>query len=324
MRPGTAVSVIGLAALVGAAPAYAAVRYSERSDLTVEARGIRTIEIDNSRGDVEVAPSGDGRIHVTALKTCRGRDRAEAQRFAAAIAVTSATEGDRWVMRVKYPARVDIRVNFWDLLSGRSDSGDIGQSHEVKLLVAAPPSLALNLHGVSGDLATRGMSARQQLRTTSGDCTVESAGGPLELATVSGDVSIAGAPRATVRTTSGDVRASVAGPMDAGSVSGEIEVTSAADTVRVETTSGDVEVTLGPRLARADVSSTSGGVRLRLSGSLDASLELSTQSGEIACDVPVTLLGHGRQYMNAKYGRGGAVVKASTASGDLHVTSGGE
>ena len=56
---------------------------------------------------------------------------------------------------------------------------------------------------------------------------------------------------------------------------------------------------------------------------LGADLELSTGSGDIECDVPVVLLGHGRQHMNAKYGRGGAAVKAQTVSGDLHVTSGG-
>lgn len=324
MRLGTAILAMCVAALAAAAPAYAAVRYSERSDRTVDAGGIRTVEIDNSRGDIQVAPSADGRIHVTALKTCRGRDRAEAQRFAAAIGVTSTTEGDRWVLRVNYPKRVDIRVNFWDLISGHSDSDDFGQSHEVKLLVEAPPALALRLHAVSGDLAARGMSGPQRLRTTSGDCTVEAAGAAVDLETVSGDVHLGGARRAVVRTTSGDISVSTSGPLDARSVSGDIQVASASDTVTLATTSGEISADLGTPLQRADASSTSGDITLGLLGSLGASLELSTQSGDIECDVPVTLLGHGRQYMNAKYGRGGAAVKAHTVSGDLHVTSGGQ
>lgn len=324
MRLGTATIAICVAALAAAAPAYAAVRYSERSDRTVEARGLKTVEIDNPRGDIEVAPSADGRIHVTAIKTCRGRDRAEAQRFAAAIGVTSQTTGDRWVLRVNYPRRVDIRVNFWELLSGSEDSHDLGQTHQVKLLVQAPPALELRLHAVSGDLAARGMTGPQRLRTTSGDCTVEAAGGRVDLETVSGDVKLEGAARAVVRTTSGDISAATSGPLEARSVSGDIEVGSAADSVTLATTSGEISADLGAPLAHADASSTSGDITLGLLGDLGASLELSTQSGEIECDVPVTLLGHGRQYMKAKYGRGGAAVKAHTVSGDLHVTSGGQ
>lgn len=359
MRPRTIPAILCVVALAATAPAYASVRYTERSDQVVEARGVRTIEIDNARGDVEVAPSTDGRIHVTAVKICRGRDQAEAKRFATAIGVTAGAEGDRYVIRVTYPKRVDIRVNFWDLVSGRSDSDDFGQSHELRLVLQAPPATDLKLRSVSGDLSTREMTGPQKLHSTSGDCSVGAAGGPVEVETVSGDARVRGARRALVRTTSGDVLASVEGPLDARTVSGDIDIESATDSLALDTTSGDisvdhaprglsagtssgsievlsaggrvdvrstsgdVSVELGPTLGRASVTSTSGSVTIGLPPGLGADLELSTGSGDIECDVPVVLLGHGRQHMNAKYGRGGAAVKAQTVSGDLHVTSGG-
>jgi DUF4097 and DUF4098 domain-containing protein YvlB len=350
--------LICLAALA-AAPAGSSVRHTERSDQVVESANIRTIEVGNPRGNVEIGPSPDGRIHVTALKICRGRDEAEAKRLAAQIAVTAGVQGNRYVIKVTYPKRVDIKVNFWDLFSGHANSDDIGQSHEVRLLLQAPPELALDLVSVSGDLVSHGFTGSQRMRSTSGDCTADAAGGTLDVETVSGDARVRGLGRAQVRTTSGDILATIAGPVDARAVSGDIDVEGVSDSlvlastsgdisvehapksvsastasgsieiraaggsVAARSTSGDVSVSLGGPLSGASVSSTSGSVELGLLPGLDASLELTTGSGEIECDVPVVLLGHGRQSMNAKYGRGGAPVKAHTVSGDLHVTSGG-
>lgn len=359
MKPSPIPALLCAAALAAAAPAPAAVRHTERSDRTVEARGVRVLEVENARGDVRVTPSTDGRIHITALKICRGRDKAEAERHAAQIAVTAAAQGDRFVIRVTYPKRVDVRINFWDLMSGRESGDDIGPSHELRLGLEVPPGTELQLKTVSGDVATREMAGPQRLRATSGDCSVTAAGGAVDVATVSGDVSVRGGRRAFVRTTSGDVLASGAGPLDARTVSGDIDVDGPADSLVLGSTSGDISVQQAPRgltagttsgeidvlaasgavelrstsgdidavfaapLERVSVANSSGNVTLGLPAGIGADLSLTTVSGDIACDVPVVLLGHGRQHLNAKYGRGGASVKAQTVSGDLHVTSGG-
>jgi hypothetical protein len=352
-------AVLVLAALSLAVPARASLRYTEQSTQAVGARGLRGVDVDNPRGDVEVAPSPDGRIHVTAIKTCRGRDRAQAQSYARDIHVTTGVEGDRYVIRVQYPKRVNIQVNFWELFSGKGDSDDFGPRHDLRLLMQVPAGLALRLESVSGDLAARGLAGRQTLRSTSGDCTVDAAGGALDVRTVSGDARVRGRGRAFVRSTSGDITSALDGPVDARSVSGDIDVPSASDSLVLGSTSGDISVDSAPRalsatsssgsievlsargtvavsatsgsvsiglyapLAGAAVSSASGDVELRMFGGLDASLALSTSSGDIVCDVPVVLQGHGRQHMNAQFGRGGAPIKAQTVSGDLHVTSGG-
>lgn len=359
MNPRTIPLLLCLAALAAASPGRASVRHTERSDRVAAAKGVRLVEVDNPRGDVVVTPSPDGFIHVTAIKTCRGRDKAEARRFAEGIVVAAGTEGDRYVVRATYPRRVDVRISFWDLFSGRGDTCDLGLSHELRLLVRVPAALQVRLTSASGDLAARGLAGRQALQSASGDCTVESAGGAVEARTVSGDVRIGGPARALVRTTSGDVRAGSPGPLDAVTASGDIEVAGAADSLVLASTSGDISVADAPRglsassvsgsievraaggavelrstsgdvsarlrapLRHASVSTGSGSIRLGLEPGLDASLDLSTGAGEIDCDLPVVLLGHGRQHMSAKYGRGGTTVKAQTGSGDLHVTGGG-
>jgi hypothetical protein len=348
-----------LAALLLAAPAGASVKYSEQSDRTFEGKGLRVVAIDNSRGDVDVVPSPDGLVHVTAIKTCRGRDKAEAEKNAREVSVTAGLQGDRCEVTVHYPRHVDIQVNIWDVLSGKGNSDDWGPNHQVRLQLQVPPALPLEIHSVSGDIAARGMLGRQDLHSTSGDVAAEPAGGVLDLKTVSGDVKLHGRGRATVRTTSGDISAALEGSLDARTTSGDITVPSAGDSLVLGSSSGDITVEQSPRwlsaatssgeldvtaargavtlssssggitlglqapLAGVNISNSSGDVALELAPGLDASLELSTTSGDIQSDVPVVLQGHSRQHLNAQYGRGGAIVKARTVSGDLHVTSGG-
>ena len=45
--------------------------WREESQKTVEVRGFATVEIDNARGRVDLVPSPDGRLHITALKIVR-------------------------------------------------------------------------------------------------------------------------------------------------------------------------------------------------------------------------------------------------------------
>lgn len=359
MNPKLIATLACLAALAPVATARATERYTEQSDGVFEARGVRVVEVANSRGDVDVTPSPDGRIHVTAIKTCRGNTRADAERHAREITVEAGIRGDRCVIVVHYPRRTDIKVNLWDVLAGRGDSDDWKPRHEVQLRVQVPAALPLSAESVSGDLGVRGLSGRQNLRTTSGDVLVEAAGGVIDAQTVSGDVQARGAGRATLHTTSGDVTAAFAGPLEAHSTSGDIDVPSATDSLVLGSTSGDISVEHSPRAVTAstasgeiqvtsaagvvslgsssggiavglvapfrgaNLSTSSGDLSVDLAPGLDATLELNTTSGDIESDAPVVLMSHGRQFLNAKYGRGGTPLKARTASGDLHVTSGG-
>lgn len=358
MKPRIALALLAVVSAVVARPAEAS-RWTERSDRDVDARDLKVLEVDNPRGDVLVTASADGRLHVTAIKIARGRDQAEARGHAREIQVTAGAEGDRYTIRVEYPQRVDVRVNFWDLLFSGHDDRDVGPTHQLDLQLQVPEALEVRVVTTSGDVTTRGLSGRQSLGTTSGDCAVTGATGAVEIRTVSGDARLRGSRRATVRTTSGDIEAAPGGPLEAHSSSGDVEVEDAPDSlvvgtvsgdvsvhgaarrlevetssgtieardargdVRARSTSGGIELALVAPLRSADVSSSSGDVSIALAPGADARLDLSTSSGDIDCDVPVTLLEHGRRNLIAKFGRGGATVKAQTVSGDLHVTSGG-
>lgn len=346
---------LGLGAL-SASGAWAEPRLSQQSELEADARGLRGLAVENARGSVHVQPSADGRIHVRALKLSKAARMEDARRLADEISVQSGPEGDRYRVRVNYPTRMDVNLDFWDMF--RSHDGPLVPKAEVRLVIEAPPSLALSLASVSGDLTTERVTAAQTLRSTSGDVRVAAAGGAVDAHTISGNLDVEGATRLKAGSVSGDLAVHGVGPLRASTTSGDVVVEGARDSVWLRSTSGDLTVEDAPHgvdaqtssgdikvrdgcgrfrlssmsgsvlacvrrpLSAVTLSSTSGGVVLRVPEGLDASLDLSTGSGDLSCDVPVTLLEHHRNRMRASLGRGGPAIQLSTASGDVHVTRG--
>ena len=70
--------------------------WREQSQKTVEVRGFSTLQIDNARGRVDLVPSADGRLHITALKIVRSGRQERAQELASRIVVETGMSGDRY------------------------------------------------------------------------------------------------------------------------------------------------------------------------------------------------------------------------------------
>jgi hypothetical protein len=147
----------------------------------------------------------------------------------------------------------------------------------------------------------------------SGDVDVTGIGGHVEVNSVSGDV----------------VVRNVRGTVSAHSVSGDatLEDVDGAD-VDANTVSGDVAFG-GPIRpdGRYAFKSVSGDVTLRVAGELNARISLSTVSGDIESDFPVTIGGggrFGRRNMDFTVGSGGARIELGTVSGDFRLVRGGQ
>jgi DUF4097 and DUF4098 domain-containing protein YvlB len=148
---------------------------------------------------------------------------------------------------------------------------------------------------------------------------ISSVSGNVEVTGVSGDLQAI--------STSGDVTVrGVTGAVDATSTSGNIRVGEINGRVSGISTSGDVEVEIAQLGGAGDMefTSTSGDVRVKLPASLGADVTMSTTSGGLKTDFPLTVEkprhGPGRQ-ATGRLGDGSRNLLLSSTSGDVSLLS---
>jgi DUF4097 and DUF4098 domain-containing protein YvlB len=139
------------------------------------------------------------------------------------------------------------------------------------------------------------------------------------------EVSVPSNLTVTTTSVSGDVSISGAqGDVSANSVSGDIHLDGLhASSVVAHTVSGDIEVRVDQLSGRGDLEfhTVSGDVTLALPSQLDADLSMSTVSGDLDSDFPITL-GNGRmnrRRIEARIGKGGRRLDLTTVSGDVRI-----
>ncbi len=357
LRP--TVLILAIVLLPLARVAAAAEPYTERSDVSFAASGIRVLELDNPRGSIRVRRSADGRIHLRADKICRDGSREKARDYARQTEVTTRRDGERFSLVVQYPRNIHVQVDFWQILRMEHPEDGFRPRVEVRLTAECPDGVALRLHTRSGDVSTEGLSAAQTIESSSGDVVVKDAR-ELAVRTSSGDVSVSGSGLTRVETASGDQElVGATGALEAhstsgtivvtragaelklgsasgdviveeaprgivvGTSSGEVRVRSAAGTVELTSASGDIRARLRGPLQKGRIQTTSGELWLDLAGGMDATLEAASSSGSLNCRVALADMRTTRHQVTGRFGRGGAPIQLRTASGDITVTSGG-
>jgi DUF4097 and DUF4098 domain-containing protein YvlB len=159
--------------------------------------------------------------------------------------------------------------------------------------------------------------------------TLAGSSGDVEVESVSGDVSATDVRgRIEIASTSGDVQArQVRGDLTARSVSGDVSLEQVdGQEVGVETVSGDVGFS-GPihENGRYRFRSHSGDVTVRPSGELNAVVDVSTFSGDLESDWPITLGPGGRMHPREwefTIGNGGARLDLASFSGTIYLRRG--
>jgi DUF4097 and DUF4098 domain-containing protein YvlB len=148
------------------------------------------------------------------------------------------------------------------------------------------------------------------------------------ISSISGDVEVAGVTGdLRAKSISGNVTVrGVTGAINASSTSGNVHVGEINGTVSGKSISGNVEVEI-LQLSGAgnmDFSSTSGNVRVKLPSNLDADVRMSTMSGGLKTDFPLTIdepdQGPGRSSAG-RIGAGSRTLKLSSTSGNVSLLS---
>ena len=199
---------------------------------------------------------------------------------------------------------------------------DISVDYEITV----PADTSIRAHTGSGD---------QTIEGTHGDADLQSGSGDIRLTRISGGIHI--------QTGSGNVRArEISGPVHGGAGSGDIAVeeTGSGDidlhtgsgnittrgvqgALRAEAGSGDITAE-GTMVGMWEIRTGSGNVHVRLPANAAFDANISTSSGTLDVDAPITMTVQGRvnetrKSINGKVRGGGPLLTLRTGSGDIHI-----
>jgi hypothetical protein len=325
-------AIEGLWGLVDAAEAW-----SHDADMAPGSR----LTIRNIWGDVRLADSTDGRLHVQAAKKAWGRDGTEARSMLDQIRITAEDEGQTFAVRVQPPVagparrfRVDFDVKVpggvpVEVVEAKGDVVAAGLTGDLVIAVASGDA-AVRQHGGSvdvdaakGDVDIDDAAGNVRVKTRRGDVSLERVGGRAEVSVLSGDVTASGiGGEVDLRTLRGDVAVEeAAGRIAAASKNGDLSVRRPKGPVALDlhTTRGDVLAEVGYLIeGSASVLATiSGDVTVRLDRSARCRIRARTASGEIRADAHLAEVHRGRRSLEGVAGGPDASLDLSTVSGDV-------
>ena len=197
-----------------------------------------------------------------------------------------------------------------------SVTANIGVCWDVYVDLPDTVPAEMDLNSKSGDIELRTrMPERLNAHSMSGDITVNAAGsepaGKVSISTMSGDISFEGnADTLIMNSMSGEVEADgIFRTAELKSTSGDVELEGEADQIRMNSVSGDVTIDLDNTTVRSiQAHTTSGDVDIDLARGTDSvHTVLSTVSGTARCEVQD--IGTGAQLQ----------IQANSVSGDVTI-----
>ena len=208
--------------------------------------------------------------------------------------------------------------------------GRHGPPSEIELNISAPPWMALSLAGVHTNVKVQGCQAPVSVETVEGVVEVGGGDGLVSLRSVQGSVTLQGAKgRISVNSINEDVEVTKStGDIMAETVNGGITLDLVdATTVDASTVNGDISYN-GPvrNGGRYSFSTHNGDITLTVADGTNASVAVSTFSGEFESEFPVPLSGMRKgKGFNFTLGTGSAQVTLESFQGTIQlIRPGGE
>lgn len=199
---------------------------------------------------------------------------------------------------------------------------DISVDYEITV----PEDTTIRSHTGSGDQTIEGTRGNADVQTGSGDVKLSRLAGEIRLQTGSGNVrarDIAGPVRGN--TGSGDIELEETGKgdVDLRAGSGNITARGVQGGLRAEAGSGDITAE-GTQTSAWEIHTGSGNVHVRLPSNAAFDANISTSSGTLDVDAPITMTVQGRvqdprKSIVGKVRGGGPLLSLRTGSGDIHI-----
>src|ERR1700733_76929 len=275
-------------------------------DKTFQVNGPVDLEIQTHSGDITVrsGPAGSVSIHGKIFV------------------------GDHWLFGNRHADVSDIEQHPPLRQEGNSIRIDYVNARDISVdyKIPVPADTAIRAHSGSGDQTIEGTHGNAELQSGSGDMRLTQITGEIRIQTGSGNVEargIAGPVRGGAG--SGDilVEESASGDIDLHTGSGNITARGIQGEFRCEAGSGDITAE-GTMAGAWEIRTGSGNVHVRLPADAAFDANISTSSGTLDVDAPITMTVQGRvnetrKSINGKVRGGGPLLTLRTGSGDIHI-----
>jgi hypothetical protein len=300
-------SLLAIALVVLLTSSFAAASTPQgRFEKTFQVSGPVDLEVQTHSGDIIVRSGPAGSVSI------RGK-----------IYVS-----DRWLMGNRHtdvseveqhpPLRQDGNSIHIDYVNVR----DISVDYEITV----PEDTTIRTHSGSGDQTIEGTHGNADLQSGSGDMKLSRLTGEVRLQTGSGDVrarEISGPVRGGAGSGDIEVEETGSGDIDLHTGSGNITVRGIQGAFRAEAGSGDITAE-GTQTGAWEIRTGSGNVHVRLPANAAFDANISTSSGTLDVDAPITMTVQGRvqetrKSIVGKVRGGGPLLSLRTGSGDIHI-----
>jgi DUF4097 and DUF4098 domain-containing protein YvlB len=280
------------------------------------------LELTNASGDVDIAGSADGKVHVHGEVRVSGMGFGNPQKRLDDTVANPPIEQKGGTVRIGKEMSNLRNISIAYTIQVPHDT-------EVSATVASGAQTIRGVRGpvkvqaASGSIRVENIDRDAQLTTASGSVSASDVGDDVRISTASGSVSVSN--------TKGDVRVNAlagviqvvrpGGRVEAETASGAVEIQGASNDVKAHAASGRVTVQGNPGAnSYWELKTVSGGVHLSVPATANFHLSAQAISGEIRADIPILIEEQGKHSLRARMGNGGARVEVQTVSGEIRVS----
>jgi Putative adhesin len=236
--------------------------------------------------------------------------------------------GDRWLAGNRHAEVAEIEQHPPLRQDGNSVRIDYVNARDISVNyeITVPVDTTVHAHTGSGDQVIEDVHGNADLQSGSGNMKLSRLTGEIRVQTGSGDVQareIAGPVRGGAGSGNLELEEAGAGDIDLHTGSGNVTVRGIQGAFRGEAGSGDITAE-GTQMGGWEIRTGSGNIRVRLPANAAFDANLSTSSGTLDVDAPITMTVQGRvqethKQIVGKVRGGGPLLTLRTGSGDIHI-----
>jgi putative adhesin len=262
-----------------AAGAAGAETLTEKLDRTVPLQAGSQVRLSNVNGAVTLEAWDRNEVRIEAEKKVKSGDADVARKYMSQLKINITQEAGGLRIDTQYPRRQG--GGFFDWMFGK----DVNANVTYRLHV--PRRAALSIASVNGGVSVTGTRGKAHLETVNGGIKVQNVQGNMALETVNGGIDV--------------IRS--AGALRAESVNGGI----------------DAELSDLPDNSELRLTSTNGGIHLRLPRDARLSIDAGTTNGRVRSDLPIDGGQPGKRSLQGDLNGGGGKLYARTTNGSIDI-----